>query len=112
MGLYQPAKYLQMARNDIQNPLSGGTAHTIGAFIADSILKMCWIEVDLYGPVTVNGYLKAIMSNEVKWHTPLLFNHYLHFTGTHSLKALKKIQKSLQISQKNWLMHAAVNTKC
>ena len=101
-----------MARNDIYNSFSGGTAGTIGALIEDSVLKMYWIEVDIYGLVTMKGYLKGIMSNEVKWHTLLLFNHHLHFTRTHFLKALKKIQKSLQISHKNWLMHAAVSTKC
>ena len=71
MGLYQPAKKLQMARNDLQHLiLRPGELHvvmaqflTIGAFIEDSGLDLCWIEADIYGPGTVKQILDG---NHVK----------------------------------------------
>ena len=61
MVLYRPAKKLQMARNDLQNLILRPKElhivltqlHTIGAFIEDGGLDMCWIEVEIYGPATV-----------------------------------------------------------
>ena len=60
MGLYQPAKKFQMARNDIQNLiLRPGELHivmaqlrVIGAFIEDGGLDTCWIETEIYGSAT------------------------------------------------------------
>ena len=63
MGLYLPAKKLQMARNDL-NHLILRPGHdelhivmamlrTIGAYIDSSGIDMCWIESELYGPSTV-----------------------------------------------------------
>ena len=74
MGLYQPAKKLQMARNDLQHLiLRPGELHivmaqlrTTGAFIEDSGLDLCWIEADIYGPGTVKQILEGTMSREVK----------------------------------------------
>ena len=71
MGLYQPAKKLQMARNDLQHLiLRPGELHivmaqlrTIGAFIEDSGLDMCWVESEIYGPGTVKQILEG---NHVK----------------------------------------------
>ena len=71
MGLYQPAKKLQMARNDLQNLiLRPGELHiimaqlrTIGAFIEDGGLDACWIEAEIYGPATVKQILDG---NHVK----------------------------------------------
>ena len=65
MGLYQPAKKLQMTRQDLEHiTLRPGELHivmaqlrTIGAFIEDSGLDMCWVESDLYGPSTVKQIL-------------------------------------------------------
>ena len=65
MGLYQPAKKLQMARQDLEHIiLRPGELHIvmaqlrkIGAFIEDSGLDMCWVESDLYGPITVKQIL-------------------------------------------------------
>ena len=62
MGLYMPAKKLQMARHDLNNIiLRPGELHivmaqvkTIGAYIENSGIDMAWIEADLYGPSTVN----------------------------------------------------------
>ena len=61
MGLYQLAKKLQMTRQDLGHIIHRpGEVHivmdqprTIGAFIENSGLDMCWIESDLYGPSTV-----------------------------------------------------------
>ena len=61
MGFYQPAKKLQMARQDLRNIiLRPGELHivmadlrTIDAFIDKSGLDMCWLESELYGPATV-----------------------------------------------------------
>ena len=61
MGLYQPAKKLQMARQDLRNiilrpgelPIVMADLRTIGAFIDNSGLDMCWLESELYGPATV-----------------------------------------------------------
>ena len=52
MGLYQPAKKLQMARNDLNHIiLSPGELHvvmaqlrTIGSFIENSGIDLCWSE--------------------------------------------------------------------
>ena len=65
MGLYQPAKKLQMTRQDLEHIiLRPGELHivmaqlrTIGAFIEDSGLDMCWVESDLYAPSTVKQIL-------------------------------------------------------
>ena len=81
MGLYQPAKKLQMGRNDLDHlVLRPGELHivmvqlrTIGAFIEDSGIDLCWIEADLYGPTTVKQIIDGIMSKEVKQLT------WLHF---------------------------------
>jgi len=67
MGLYLPAKKLQMARNDL-NHLILRPGHdelhilmdmlrTIGACIDSSGIDMCWIESELYGLSTVKQIL-------------------------------------------------------
>ena len=61
MGLYQPAKKLQMARNDLNHIiLRPGELHvvmaqlrTIGSFIENSGIDLCWSEADVYGPTPV-----------------------------------------------------------
>ena len=61
MGLYQPAKKLQMARQDLKHIiLCPGELHIvtaqlriIRAFTENSGLDLCWIELQLYGPATV-----------------------------------------------------------
>ena len=71
MGLYMPAKKLQMARHDLNNIiLRPGELHivmaqlkTIGAYIENSGIDMAWIEADLYGPSTVSQILEG---NHVK----------------------------------------------
>ena len=71
MGLYLPAKKLQMARNDLNHLiLRPGELHivmamlrTIGAYIDSSGIDMCWIESELYGPTTVKQILDG---NHVK----------------------------------------------
>ena len=71
MGLYMPAKKLQMARHDLNNIiLRPGEFHivmaqlkTIGACIEHSGIDMAWIEADLYGPSTVSQILEG---NHVK----------------------------------------------
>lgn len=67
MALYQPAKKLQMTRQDLSHIiLRPGELHiviaqlrTIGAFIEDSGLDMCWIESELYGPTTVKQIIEG-----------------------------------------------------
>ena len=71
MGLYLPAKKLEMARDDLKHIiLRPGELHilmaqlrTIGAFIENSGIDMAWIESDLYGPNTVKQILEG---NHVK----------------------------------------------
>ena len=61
LGLYLPAKRLQMARCELKNILlRPGELHvvmamlrTIGSYIDSSGIDMCWIESELYGPSTV-----------------------------------------------------------
>ena len=61
MGLYLPAKKLQMARDDMKHLiLRPGELHivmamlrTIGSYIENSEIDMFWIESELYGPSTV-----------------------------------------------------------
>ena len=67
MGLYQPAKKLQMARQDLRNTILRpeelhivmADLRTIGAFIDNSRLDMCWLESELYGPATVKQILEG-----------------------------------------------------
>ena len=76
MGLYMPAKKLQMARHDLNNMIiRPGELHivmaqlkTIGAYIENSGIDMAWIEADLYGPSTVSQILEATMLNDQKQH--------------------------------------------
>ena len=65
MGLYQPAKKLQMIRQDLGHIIHhSGELHivmaqfrTIGLFIENSGLDMCLVESDLYGPSTMKQIL-------------------------------------------------------
>ena len=65
MGLYQPAKKLRMTRQDLgyiilrpgELRIVMAQLRTIGAFIENSGLDMCWVESDLYGPSTVEQIL-------------------------------------------------------
>ena len=67
MRLYQPAKKLLMARQDLRNNiLHPGEFHIvmadlrpIGAFIDNSGLDMCWLESELYGLATVKHILEG-----------------------------------------------------
>ena len=71
MGLYKPAKKQEMARNDLDHiVLHPGELHvlmaqlrTLGSFIDNSGIDLCWIESDLYGPATVK---QIINGNHVK----------------------------------------------
>ena len=71
MGFYQPAKRLQMARNDLSHIiLRPGELHvvmaqlrTIRSFIENSGIDLCWSEADVYGPTTVKQILDG---NHVK----------------------------------------------
>ena len=65
LGLYQPAKKLQIARRDLKHLiLRPGELHivmaalcAIGAYIDNSGIDTCWIESELYGPSTVKQIL-------------------------------------------------------
>ena len=67
MGLYRPAKQLQMARDDMDNfLLRTGELHivmaelrSIGGYIDNSGIDLSWIEANLYGPVTVKQILNC-----------------------------------------------------
>lgn len=71
MGLYQPAKNLQMARNDISYIILRpgelnvvmAQLRTLGSFIENSGIHLCWSESDLYGPKMVKQILDG---NHVK----------------------------------------------
>ena len=71
MGLYKPAKQLQMARDDMGHLiLCPGELHivmaqlrSIGAYIENSGIDICWTEADLYGNATVK---QIIDGNHVK----------------------------------------------
>ena len=71
MGLYKPAKQLQMARNDMNHLIfRPGELHivmaqlrTIGAYIESSGIDFCWTEADLYASATVR---QIINGNHVK----------------------------------------------
>ena len=67
MGLYQPAKKLQMAFQDLKHiilcpgerQIVMAQLQTIGAFIENSGLDLCWIELELYGPATVKQIING-----------------------------------------------------
>lgn len=67
MGLYKPAKQLQMARKDLdQIVLRPGELHIVmaqlrcmGNAIENSGIDFCWTEADLYGPATVKQILEG-----------------------------------------------------
>ena len=66
-GLYAPAKQLQMSRNDLAHLiLRPGELHivmaqlsTIGAYIDNSGLNFCWIELELYGTSMIKQILEG-----------------------------------------------------
>ena len=67
LGLYKPAKQLQMARKDMDHlVLRPGELHIvmaqlrcIGAYIENSGIDYCWTEADLYGPVKVKQLIEG-----------------------------------------------------
>ena len=67
MGLYQPAKKLQMAFQDLKHiilcpgerQIVMAQLQTISAFMEDSGLDLCWIESELYGPATVKQIING-----------------------------------------------------
>ena len=67
MGLYKPAKQLQMARDDCSHMiLRPGELHivmaelrAIGSFMDGSGLDLCWIEAELYGAATVKQIIEG-----------------------------------------------------
>ena len=71
MGLYMPAKKLQLARHNLSNIiLRPGELHvvmaqltTIGAYTENSGIDMAWVESDLYDPSIVK---RIIEGNNVK----------------------------------------------
>ena len=71
MGLYMPAKKLQMVHEDLNHIiLRPGELHiqmadlkTIGSYIEGSGIDQAWIEADLYNPTTVK---EIIEGNHVK----------------------------------------------
>ena len=71
MGLYKPAKQLQMARDDMGHLILRpgelhivmAHLHSIGAYFENSGIDICWTEADLYGNATVK---QIIDGNHVK----------------------------------------------
>ena len=71
MGLYLPAKKLQMARTDLNHiilrpselHICMAMLRTICAYVENSGIDMCWVESELYGPPTVRQILDG---NHVK----------------------------------------------
>lgn len=67
MGLYKPAKQLQMSRNDMDHIiLRPGELHivmaalrTIGGYIESSGVDLAWMEADIYGSATVKQILEG-----------------------------------------------------
>ena len=67
LGLYKPAKQLQMARRDLDHLiLRPGELHIvmaqlrcIGAYIDSSGVDMCWTEAEVYGPATVKQIIEG-----------------------------------------------------
>lgn len=64
MGMYKPAKQLQIARKDLDNMiLRPGELHmhmaqirSIGAYVESSGIDLCWTEGDLYGSTTMKQF--------------------------------------------------------
>lgn len=71
VGLYEPANKLEMARSDLDHIVfRPGELHvlmaqlrTLGCFVDNSGVVLCWIESDLYAPATVK---QIIDGNHVK----------------------------------------------
>ena len=67
MGLYKPAKQLQMSRKDMDHlVLRPGELHVVmaqlralGNYIENSGLDFCWTEANMYGPATVKQILEG-----------------------------------------------------
>ena len=75
MGIYIPAKKVQMARHDLNNTiLRPGELHivmaqlkTIGVYNENSGIDMAWIEADLYGPSIVSQIGKGNHVKRSEW---------------------------------------------
>ncbi|XP_028413663.1 uncharacterized protein LOC114544233 [Dendronephthya gigantea] len=106
LGLYLPAKKLQMARNDLNHLiLRPGELHivmaqlrTLGSFIEHSGIDLCWSESDLYGPATVKQILagKHVKRGETAHLVTLqvLFMLYQKaFLSSQDEELVKKIDK-------------------
>lgn len=67
MGLYKPAKQLQMSRKDLDGIiLRAGELHIviaqlrcIGSFIENSGIDLAWIEAEVYNPSTVKQFIEG-----------------------------------------------------
>ena len=79
---------------------------TIGAFIEDSGLDLCWIEADNYGPGTVKQILEGnhVKRGEVA-HTVTLQALFTLYPKAF-FESSKKIRRASQISQKSLLTRA------
>ncbi|KAJ7377236.1 hypothetical protein OS493_030047 [Desmophyllum pertusum] len=115
MGLYQPSKKLQMARNDLNNIiLRVGELHvtiaqlrTIGAYIEDSGIDMCWSKVACMAQLRSGKYWKATMLSEANRHTWLLFKPFSPYTKKNFSRALSWILRTLQICVRKSKTHVA-----
>jgi hypothetical protein len=95
MGLYEPAKKLQMARNDLDHiVLRPGELHvlmaqlrTLGSFVDNSGIDLCWIESDLYGPATA----KQIIDGN---HVAIIDGN--HTLDNHSVLKIEELAKNLR----------------
>lgn len=108
MGLYQPAKKLQMSRNDLNNlVLRPGELHivmaqlrTIGNFIENSGIDACWVEAELYGPTTVKQILDGNHVNRGESaHTitlQVLFNLYQEAFFQNDSQSHQNLEKAAQ----------------
>ena len=96
MGLYMPAKKLQMVHEDLNHIiLRPGELHiqmadlkTIGSYIEGSGIDQAWIEADLYSPTTVKQ--RVIMCKGSRQRTLLRCRPFSHYTKM-PFSAVKKV---------------------
>ncbi|CAH3136345.1 unnamed protein product, partial [Porites lobata] len=108
LGLYLPAKRLQMARCELKNILlRPGELHvvmamlrTIGSYIDSSGIDMCWIESELYGPSTVKQIIdgKHVKREFITGNWVVNKNKEVPFCAVGGDTALEHLNRSMKVS--------------
>ena len=112
MGLYQPAEKLQMARKELSHLILRprelhilmAKLRTLGSFIKNSGVDLCWSESDLYGPTTVKQILEGKHEKRGETAHMVTLQVPLYITPESFSVSARSIVGKSRIAQSTWLM--------